>query len=110
MTFRYNPAKRSLQVLLNLLDFDMGIQDAIEAPRMALDANPNFYKPGAKIKIRVEGRILRSVIGKLRKLGHDPVSIPEFAISNRQGILVNRKTGTMSARADPGRMMYAIGW
>ncbi|MCA9072065.1 MAG: gamma-glutamyltransferase [Planctomycetaceae bacterium] len=30
------------QVLLNLLDFEMGIQEAIEAPRIALDAEPNF--------------------------------------------------------------------
>lgn len=98
------------QVLLNLLDFEMGIQEAIEAPRIALDADPNFYKPGAKIKMRVEGRIPRQVMGKLNELGHDPVPIAEFVLGNMQGILVNRKTGTMAAGADPRRMMYAIGW
>lgn len=98
------------QVLLNLLDFDMGIQEAIEAPRVALDADPNFYKPGSKIKMRVEGRIPRDVMHKLKMRGHDPVPIAEFAIGNMQGILMNRKTGTLAAGADPRRMMYAIGW
>ena len=36
------------QVLLNILDFDMGIQEGIEAPRICLDAKPNFYKPGMR--------------------------------------------------------------
>ena len=98
------------QVLLNILDFEMGIQEAIEAPRMALVAEPNFYKPAAKIKMRVEGRIPRRVVGKLEQMGHDPVRIAEFSLGNMQGILRNRKTGTMSAGADPRRMMYAIGW
>ncbi len=98
------------QVLLNLLDFDMGIQEAIEAPRVALDADPNFYKPGAKVKMRMEGRISRQVMGELKELGHNPVPIAEFSIGNMQGILVNRKTKTMTAGADPRRMMYAIGW
>ena len=40
------------QVLLNLLDFEMPVQQAIEAPRLALDAEPNFYKPGAAITVQ----------------------------------------------------------
>ena len=37
------------QVLVNLIDFDLPVQQAIEAPRFVLDAKPNFYKPGAEI-------------------------------------------------------------
>ena len=98
------------QVLLNLLDFEMGIQEAIEAPRIAMDADPNFYKPGAKIKMRAEGRIPSQTLDKLKEIGHDPIPVAEFGIGNMQGILMNRKTGTMTAGADPRRMMYAVGW
>ena len=35
------------QVLVNVIDFGMGIQEAIEAPRFRVDAEPSFYKPGA---------------------------------------------------------------
>ena len=45
------------QVLVNLIDFDMPVQQAIEAPRFALDAKPNFYKPGAEITVQIEGRV-----------------------------------------------------
>ena len=47
------------QVLLNLVDFEMPVQQAIEAPRLALDAEPNFYKPGAAITVQIEGRVPR---------------------------------------------------
>ena len=98
------------QVLLNILDFGMGIQEAIEAPRISLSANPNFYKPGAVIKMRVEGRVAPRTLERLAEMGHQPTAIAEFAIGNMQGILMNQKTGTMTAGADLRRMMYAVGW
>jgi len=34
----------------------MPVQAAIEAPRLVLNAEPNFYKPGAAITVQIEGR------------------------------------------------------
>ncbi len=98
------------QVLLNILDFGMGIQEAIEAPRLSLHADPNFYKPGAAIRTRVEGRVAPEVIGALEGKGHRVDVIAEFAIGNMRGILRNPKTGTMAGGADPRRIGYAVGW
>ena len=98
------------QVLLNLLDFDMGIQEAIEAPRLSLSAKPNFYNPDAEITMRVEGRVSPQVLARLKEMGHRPQATDEFTMGNMQGILMNLKTGTMTAGADPRRMMYAVGW
>jgi len=98
------------QVLLNVLDFGMGIQEAIETPRLSLSAKPNFYKPGAEITMRVEGRVPSRILGRLEEMGHRPRATAEFAIGNMQGILMNPNTGTMTAGADPRRMMYAVGW
>ena len=98
------------QVLLNVIDFRMGIQEAIEAPRISLSAAPSFYKPGADVTVRVEGRVAPSVISRLSEIGHDTQAVREYSIGNMQGILRNPETGTMVAGADPRRMMYAIGW
>ncbi len=98
------------QVLLNVVDFGMGIQEAIEAPRIALRADPNFYVSGADVTVRVEGRMAPFVIGRLREMGHDVQVAREYSMGSMQGILRNPDTGTMMAGADPRRMMYAVGW
>ena len=98
------------QVLLNVVDFGMGIQEAIEAPRLALVADPNFYKPGATVTVRIERRVAPLVISRLGEMGHDVLAIREYSMGSMQGILRNPETGTMMAGADPRRMMYAVGW
>ena len=98
------------QVLLNVVDFDMSIQEAIEAPRLSLNADPSFYLPGAAVRVRVEGRVAPLVISRLEEMGHDVHVVPEYSMGSMQGILRNPETGTMMAGADPRRMMYAIGW
>ena len=98
------------QVLLNVIDFGMGVQKAIEAPRISLVADPSFYLPGAEVTVRVERRMAPLVVSRLREMGHDAETVGEYSIGSMQGILRNPETGTMMAGADPRRMMYAIGW
>src|SRR5262249_42846198 len=45
------------QMLINVLDFHMPVQQAVEWPRFALDAKPNFYKPGSEIAVTMERRV-----------------------------------------------------
>ena len=98
------------QVLLNILDFGMSVQEAIEAPRIALNADPNFYKPGSDVTVRLEGRTALPVVADLEAMGHTVETTREYALGNMQAILMNLETGTMTAGADPRRMMYAVGW
>ena len=98
------------QVLLNVLDFGMSIQEAIEAPRIALSADPSFYRPGSDVTVRVEGRIPPHVVAELTAMGHDVEVVREYTLGNMQGIVASPETGMMVAGADPRRMMYAIGW
>ena len=98
------------QVLLNVVDFGLSIQEAIEAPRISLNADPSFYMPGADVTVAVEGRVAPLVISRLSEMGHDAQAVREYAIGSMQGILRNPETGTMVAGADPRRMMYALGW
>ncbi len=98
------------QVLLNMIDFGMRIQEAIEVPRISVDADPNFYRPGADMTVRVEGRMAPLVLSRLQEMGHDVQAVPEYSMGSMQGILRNPETGTLMAGADPRRMMYAVGW
>jgi len=98
------------QVLLNVLDYGMEIQEAIEAPRISLIAEPNFYRPGSEVTVQLESRISSDVAAELGTMGHAVVMAPEYSIGNMQGILVDAATRTLTAGADPRRTMYAVGW
>jgi gamma-glutamyltranspeptidase/glutathione hydrolase len=101
-----------LQAILNVLDVRMPIQEAIEAPRFILDAEPNFYKPGAAITVAMERRVAAATRERLQAMGHTIRALPEFtaAVGGMQGILVDQRKGTMAAGADPRRAGYAVGW
>lgn len=101
-----------LQAILNVLDFDMSIQEAIEAPRFILDAEPNFYKAGAAVTVAMERRVSSEARGRLESMGHTLRPLAEFtaAVGGMQGILIDLKRGTMAGGADPRRAGYAIGW
>ena len=47
---------------MNILDFGMTIQEAIEAPRFRLAGEPNFYKTGAKVTMSLESRFPPAVV------------------------------------------------
>jgi gamma-glutamyltranspeptidase / glutathione hydrolase len=94
-----------------VLDFHMPIQEAIEAPRFALSASPNFYRPGSAVTVRIEGRFPVATLDALRGMGHTLDVVPGFGgIGNMQGILIDPTSGTMTAGADPRISGYAIGW
>ena len=98
-------------VRLNILEFGMDIQEAIEAPRFRLYAEPNFYKPGSRVSMRLEDSLSIETIDRLKAMGHGIELIPAFTGgSSMQGILINAEYGTMTAGADPRRTGYAIGW
>ena len=46
-----------LRVERRILPFHLPVQQAVEAPRFALDAKPNFYKPGVEISVTIEKRV-----------------------------------------------------
>ena len=99
------------QVLVNLIDFDLPVQQAVEAPRFALNAKPNFYKPGAEITVDIENRVPTETIAALKAMGHNLRVLPGWgSLGHMQAIRVDPKTGTMMAAGDPRRTAYAMGF
>ena len=99
------------QMLVNLIDFDLPIQEAIEAPRFALNAKPNFYKPGAEVTVQIENRFPQATIDALKALGHNVQVLNGWgSLGHMQAIRVDPKTGAMMAGGDPRRTGYAMGY
>ncbi len=99
------------QGLVNLIDFGMPVQQAIEAPRFALSASPNFYKPGSEITVRIENRVPAQTIEALKAMGHNVLVLPGWgSLGHMQAIRVDLENGTMMAGADPRRTAYAMGY
>src|SRR5688572_11557194 len=98
-------------MLVNLLDFNLPVQQAIEAPRFSLDAEPNFYKPGAEIQVSIEGRTPQQTIDALKAMGHKMRVLPGWgSIGHMQTIKIDLATGAITAGGDPRRTGYAMGY
>jgi gamma-glutamyltranspeptidase/glutathione hydrolase len=100
------------EMLVNLIDFKLPVQQAVENPRFAVDAKPNFYKPGADISITIENRIPPASMQALKQMGYDlrPAGAFTAAVGGMQAVVIDPDTGTMTAGADPRRTGYAVGW
>lgn len=101
-----------LQVVLNMLNFGMEVQEAIEAPRVATYAFPSSFAPFEHFprRLAVERRILPQVRDALAALGHEIKEWPDFSYlaGSVEVIRTDPGTGLIAAGADPRRPAYAI--
>lgn len=97
------------QHLINVIDRGLPVQAAIEAPRLALDADPGFYTPGAAVTLQLESRFSAEMIAALRAMGHVVRTVGPYAIGSVQAVLQSHH-GTRLAGSDPRRMGYAVGY
>ena len=102
-----------VQLFLNVAEFGMNPQQAIEAPRVSAWSFPNsfwphVYHPGM---VAAEGRIDSEVVAELNRRGHKMEVWDDW--TSRMGglcaIQVDRDRGGLSAGADPRRDGYAMG-
>lgn len=103
---------RIMQTFLNVVDFGMNIQQAIEAPRWSTTSFPSSVFPHTMYPgaISVERRIPESVIRELEQRGHRVTVNGPWSMSATSAIVVDPQTGTLSAGADPRGDNYALAW
>ena len=86
-----------LQVLCNILDFGLGVQEAVAAPRFCSYSFPQSPWPHAAApnRLDIEGRISNAAVAGLRARGHlvDIVG-PWDIVNGFAPILVDPDTGT----------------
>lgn len=103
-----------LQVLLNVLVFGMGPQEAVEAPRFAsyswpASALPHAYHPG---RLKLEADIGGETRDALAAMGHDVEWWPRqcWRAGSVCTILADQATGLLRGGADARRAAAAAGW
>jgi gamma-glutamyltranspeptidase/glutathione hydrolase len=99
----YGIPQTTPQMLLNLLEYGMNIQEAIEAPRVRV------YRD---LAVDAETRIPAEVRAALTARGHVIRELPDWSwvVGGGQGVWVDPVTGALAGGADPRRDGYAMGW
>ncbi len=108
----------TLQYFLNVVDFGMPLQEAIEAPKFSSRHFPSSVYPHAADPglLRVEGRIPYEVRRELQAKGHEIALQPDWIEGYVVGVQVDTERGVVYGGADPrGELStllpaYTIGW
>ena len=97
----YGILQTTAQMLLNVLEFDMNVQEAIEAPRVRV------YRDRL---VDAETRIGADVRDGLAQRGHDVNAIGDWSwiVGGGQGVMRDPESGALMAGADPRRDGYAV--
>jgi gamma-glutamyltranspeptidase / glutathione hydrolase len=103
-------AQAMLQVFLNVNEFGMTLQQAIEQPRFGTFILPNSFAPNAIGKFNLESRFPESIVRSLQDLGHPTEMWSNLAPAAGAvcAIMRDPNTGWLHAGADPRREGYAI--
>jgi len=103
---------RTMQTLLNVVDFGMNVQEAIEAPRWATRSFPASPFPHTMYpgEMSVEARVPEAVRTALVARGHKLRVGGPWTMGSLAAIVVDSKTGVLSAGTDPRVDAYAIAW
>ena len=108
-----NQDQALLQVLLNIIEFGMNPQEAVEAPRFDTQHfissfDDHEFLPGS---LNVESRVGLRIAQELGARGHKVKIQSEWGtLSSPTVILYDSRTGVAAAGADPRRGRYAVAW
>ena len=103
---------RTMQTLLNMIDFGMNLQQAIEAPRWSTRSFPSSPFPHTMYPgdLQMENRIPETVRAELEHRGHKVAMRPPWSLNDSAGIMVDSVNGTLAAGADPRTAALALAW
>lgn len=108
-----NQDQALLQVFLNIVEFGMNPQEAVESPRfdtqhLVSSFDDHAFLPGS---LNVESRVGDAVLKELEARGHKlKVQTAYGTLSSPTVILYDARTGVISGGADPRRGRYAVAW
>ncbi len=103
----------NLQVLLNVVEFGMDLQTAVEAPLFQiLDFPASFYpresRPGNTL---IESRVSAELLESLGAMGHQMRPVREWSIGDATAVMVDPERGVLFGAAGMRRnKSYAVGW
>ena len=101
-----------VQFLVGALDNNLGLQEAIEAPRAATYSFPDTHDPHPYRAglVKIEGRAKPQVVEGLAARGHKVEVWPDWiGTAGSIGAVMRNADGAVLGGADPRRMAYALG-
>jgi gamma-glutamyltranspeptidase/glutathione hydrolase len=103
---------RTMQTLINVLDFDMNVQEAIEAPRWTTRSFPASPFPHTMYPgdLGLESRIPENTREALVARGHKVRVLGQWTQGANAVIMLDSETGILSAAAAPRGEAYAWAW
>jgi gamma-glutamyltranspeptidase/glutathione hydrolase len=108
-----NQDQALVQVLLNIIEFGMNPQEAVEAARFdtqhyVSSFDDHEFLPGS---LNIESRVSLKTIQELSAKGHKVKVQSEWGTLSAPTVIVyDVKNGVASAGADPRRSRYAVAW
>jgi gamma-glutamyltranspeptidase / glutathione hydrolase len=118
----YGILQTTPQMLVNLLDFGMNTQEAIEAPRLRcvtpIAETETYFtsdQPMAStggLGIMIEGRYSAEALAELERRGHRVERLDEWtaAVGGGHGVAIDPASGARVGGADPRRDGAAVGY
>ncbi len=102
-----------LQVFLDVAEFGMNLQEAVEAPRfdtLHLEESWDQHRIRPN-QLRVEGRVGADVVAELRRRGHEVEVLGDWSHASAPTIVsIDRINGVRAGAADPRRDRYVFAW
>ncbi len=95
------------QIILNIIEFGMSLDEAIEAPRFF-----TYSVQGKPKNLHLESRIPSSIIQTLESMGHKPIVRQAFDkyFGGAQGILISQEEKILFGGADSRRDGFGAGY
>jgi gamma-glutamyltranspeptidase/glutathione hydrolase len=99
----YGILHTTVQMLLNIVEFDADCQAAIEAPRFRLLEDT---------RMQIENRIEPRVLAELSRRGHHLEQLGDYnyIVGGGQSVMIDAESGARLAGADPRRDGYALAY
>jgi gamma-glutamyltranspeptidase/glutathione hydrolase len=93
----------ALQFFLNVIEFGMSLQEAVEAPTFWTDHFPSSFYPRTADpgSLNIEKRVPAAVIDELKSRGHVAWPYPEWSGGNTLAASIDPASGVLSAAATP---------
>ncbi len=108
-----NQDQWTLQFFLNVVDFGMDLQDAIDAPAFhSIHFPASFFPKEARPgEVVVEARVPASVVEALRSRGHTVTVVPGWSLNFTTAVAFDPDRGLIEGAASSrGERNYALGW
>ena len=99
----YGILHTTLQMVLNILEFNADCQAAIEAPR---------FRVWEDTRVQIEDRVCENVRAELTQRGHAVELLPSFSpfVGGGQSVMIDPQSAARLAGADPRRDGYALAY